>query len=136
MHARVRLGIEHECQHQELFFTDIKYSLSINPLSPAYSAAAAPRSSDGATAPLVWSVVDGGLVSIGHDGAGFCFDNEQPRHPVYIAPFELAQRLVTNGEYEQFIADGGYQRPELWLADGWAYLAARELDGAAVLAGQ
>ena len=122
IHARVRLGIEHECQHQELFFTDIKYSLSINPLSPAYSAAAAPRSSDGATAPLAWSVVDGGLVSIGHDGAGFCFDNEQPRHPVYIAPFELAQRLVTNGEYEQFIADGGYQRPELWLADGWATL--------------
>jgi len=119
IHARVRLGIEHECQHQELFFTDIKYSLSINPLSPIFSAAAAPKSSDGVTAPLAWSVVDGGLVSIGHDGAGFCFDNEQPRHQVYIAPFELARRLVTNGEYEQFIADGGYQRPELWLSDGW-----------------
>ncbi len=119
IHARVRLGIEHECQHQELFFTDIKYSLSINPLSPAFLAAAAPKSSDGVTAPLAWSVVDGGLVSIGHDGAGFCFDNEQPRHQVYIAPFELARRLVTNGEYEQFIADGGYQRPELWLSDGW-----------------
>ena len=119
IHARVRLGIEHECQHQELFFTDIKYSLSINPLSPAYSSAAAPKSSDGVTAPLAWSVVDGGLMSIGHDGAGFCFDNEQPRHQVYIAPFELARRLVTNGEYAQFIADGGYQRPELWLSDGW-----------------
>ena len=119
IHARVRLGIEHECQHQELFFTDIKYSLSINPLSPAFSAAAAPKSSDGVTAPLAWSVVDGGLMSIGYDGAGFCFDNEQPRHQVYIAPFELARRLVTNGEYAQFIADGGYQRPELWLSDGW-----------------
>jgi ergothioneine biosynthesis protein EgtB len=119
IHARVRLGIEHECQHQELFFTDIKYSLSINPLSPAFLAAAARTSSDDSTAPLAWSVVDGGLVSIGHDAAGFCFDNEQPRHQVYIEPFELARRLVTNGEYAQFIADGGYQRPELWLADGW-----------------
>jgi ergothioneine biosynthesis protein EgtB len=119
IHARVRLGIEHECQHQELFFTDIKYSLSINPLSPAFSVAVAPISVDGATAPLAWSVVDGGLVSIGNDTSDFCFDNEQPRHQVYIAPFELARRLVTNGEYAQFIADGGYQRPELWLADGW-----------------
>ncbi|EED35182.1 hypothetical protein NOR51B_1127 [Luminiphilus syltensis NOR5-1B] len=116
---RMRLGIEHECQHQELFFTDIKYSLSINPLHPVFSPSETDADTSDIESPLRWLSFPGGLSSIGHEGPDFCFDNEQPRHPVYLQPFELASRLVTNGEFQQFIDDGGYQRPELWLADGW-----------------
>jgi len=114
---RVVLGLEHEQQHQELFFTDLKYSLAVNPLAPGYVECDLPASTAGA-APR-WLGFDGGLVEVGHTGDGFCFDNELPRHRVYIEPFELADRLVTNGEYAAFIADGGYRRPELWLSDGW-----------------
>jgi ergothioneine biosynthesis protein EgtB len=117
INARAVLGVEHERQHQELFFTDIKYSLSINPLLPIYlEAAAAPT---GAAMPLQWLSYEGGLVETGFDGDGFCFDNELPRHKTFLQAFELANRLVSNGEYQQFIDDGGYERPELWLADGW-----------------
>ena len=115
---RLRLGIEHERQHQELLFTDIKYSLAVNPLLPALSDA--PVDSTGDTPPLRWERFEGGLLEIGHDGEGFCFDNEQPRHRSYLQPFTLADRLVSNGEFAEFVADGGYERPELWLADGWA----------------
>lgn len=114
---RTRLGVEHERQHQELFFTDIKYSLAINPLLPTYVKTRAEQ--DVEVAELQWHHFAGGLVDIGFEGTGFCFDNEQPRHKAFIAPFELAHRLVSNGEYQQFIDDGGYRRPELWLSDGW-----------------
>jgi ergothioneine biosynthesis protein EgtB len=115
---RLRLGIEHERQHQELFFTDLKYSLAINPLLPTYIDHPTPRVAPPTA--LSWLAFDGGLVETGFDGEGFCFDNELPRHRCYVEDFELANRLVTNEEYAAFIADGGYQRPELWLADGWA----------------
>ncbi len=116
--TRIALGIEHECQHQELFFTDLKWSLGVNPMLPTYVAAAA----NGNTEPVAqsWQAFNGGLVATGFDGEGFCFDNELPRHQVFVEPFALSGRLVTNGEFEIFIDDGGYERPELWLADGWA----------------
>ncbi len=117
---RCRLGIEHEQQHQELFFTDLKYSLFCNPLLPAYAPAC--ERSPGTAGSTVWQAFSGGLAEIGYDGADFAFDNEAPRHRVYIAPYELADRLVSNAEYRQFIDDGGYRRAELWLADGWTAL--------------
>ncbi|MEP5837475.1 MAG: ergothioneine biosynthesis protein EgtB [Marinobacter sp.] len=113
----VELGTHHEQQHQELFFTDIKYSLARNPLYPAYSGEPAPGG--GASRPLTWLEHPGGTVDVGHRGEGFCFDNELPAHPVLLQAFALADRLVTCGEYLAFIDDAGYQRPELWLSDGW-----------------
>ncbi|EAQ98203.1 ergothioneine biosynthesis protein EgtB [Congregibacter litoralis] len=116
--ARTVLGIEHERQHQELFFTDLKFSLSANPLYPAYVPAAIEAQQT--SAPLSWTRFEEGLVEVGHSGEEFCFDNELPRHRVFLEAFELANRLVTNGEYQAFVDDGAYERPELWLADGWA----------------
>jgi len=117
--ARCRLGIEHERQHQELLYTDIKYALAANPLAPAL-AGTAPTATRAAAAPAQdWLAFDGGLVAIGHQGDGFAFDNELPRHRSWLEPFRLASRLVSNGEYQAFIEDGAYRRPELWLADGW-----------------
>jgi ergothioneine biosynthesis protein EgtB len=115
---RLVLGIEHERQHQELFFTDIKYSLGVNPLYPAYGTKSFDTGAD--VEPASWLSYPGGLVEIGHEGAGFCFDNELPRHQAFLEPFQLNSRLVTNAEYQQFIDAGGYQNAELWLADGWA----------------
>jgi len=115
--TRVQLGIEHERQHQELFFTDLKWSLAENPLLPAYTKQHTSRTRE--PTQQSWHGFGGGLVETGHTGEGFCFDNELPRHQVFVEPFELAGRLITNGEYEIFIDDGGYQRSELWLADGW-----------------
>ncbi|HUS23043.1 MAG TPA: ergothioneine biosynthesis protein EgtB [Aeromicrobium sp.] len=113
----IELGFNHEQQHQELLLMDIKHVLSLNPLQPAYAGAVPdPAQPDR----MGWADFDGGLVEIGHDGAGFSFDNELPRHPQWLAPFRLADRLVTNAEWLEFMADGGYQRPELWLSDGWA----------------
>lgn len=116
---RCRLGIEHEMQHQELFFTDLKYSLSINPLAPAPWTLPAGGRESPATA-MAWLAFDGGLKEIGFDGQGFSFDNELPRHRHYLPPFTLANRLVTNGEFREFVEDGGYHNPRWWLADGWA----------------
>ncbi len=118
----VELGTHHEQQHQELFFTDIKYSLSRNPLYPAYSDGQLDAQSDRT---LGWVEHPGGQVEVGHSGAGFCFDNEQPAHAVLLTPFALADRLVTNGEFLAFVEDGGYQRPELWLSDGWSTVGER-----------
>ena len=115
---RTVLGIEHERQHQELFFTDLKYSLGANPLYPAYGSASVAESP--ALAPTRWTAFEAGLSEIGYAGEDFCFDNELPRHRVYLQAFELANRLVTNAEYQAFVDDGAYRRPELWLADGWA----------------
>ena len=121
----VELGLHHEQQHQELLLTDIQHALSFNPQHPAY-ARRWPLTST-APQPLRWHTYGGGLEPCGFepslDGA-FAFDNETPRHPAYIAPFELASRLVTNGELMAFIADAGYQRPELWLAMGWDWVQA------------
>ena len=114
----VELGTHHEQQHQELFFTDIKYSLSKNPLYPPYTTD--DMGQGGSTRQLDWLQHPGGVVQVGHVAGDFCFDNEQPAHDVLLQPFALADRLVTNGDYLAFMEDGGYQRPELWLSDGWA----------------
>ncbi|MCC5857269.1 MAG: ergothioneine biosynthesis protein EgtB [Ectothiorhodospiraceae bacterium] len=117
--ALIRLGTHHEQQHQELLLTDIKHTLSLNPLLPA--AYREQHAADaGAEQPLRFIPGPAGLVTIGHRGDGFHFDNEGPAHQVFLQAFELANRPVSNREYRQFISDGGYRRPELWLSDGWA----------------
>jgi ergothioneine biosynthesis protein EgtB len=118
--AALELGQNHEEQHQELLLTDVKHLLGENPLAPAYRAGSALPAV--AASPLTWHREDGGVVSIGHDGPSFAFDNESPRHKVFLAPFEIASRLVTCSEYLAFIEDGGYRRPELWLSEGWAWV--------------
>jgi ergothioneine biosynthesis protein EgtB len=123
--ALVTLGLQHEQQHQELMLTDVKHLLAQNPIAPAYDGDA--MTPDAAPLPLAFLEFDGGLVEIGHDGRGFAFDNELPRHRSYVAPFELASRLVTNGEYREFIEAGGYRDPALWLAEGWDKVASGEL---------
>jgi dimethylhistidine N-methyltransferase len=114
------LGLAHEQQHQELILMDILHLFSRSPLAPAYAPARA-RASVGAT-DLGWVAFEGGLVEIGREAEGLVFDNETPRHRVWVPPFRLADRLVTNGEWLQFMADDGYGRPEFWLADGWAWV--------------
>jgi ergothioneine biosynthesis protein EgtB len=117
--VRIEVGVHHEQQHQELLVTDIKHLLSRNPLDPAYLDGQ-PRSDDAASSPdLRWADFVRGVVGIGCDRAGFHFDNEGPVHDVLVHPFQITQRLITNGEYQAFIEDGGYQRPELWLSEGW-----------------
>jgi ergothioneine biosynthesis protein EgtB len=111
------LGLNHEQQHQELMLTDLKHVFSCNPLRPVYRARSVGRSDDPGA--LHWKDCPGDLHWIGHAGAGFAFDNEMPRHQVFVTPYRLAARLVTNAEYTNFMADGGYRRPELWLSAGW-----------------
>jgi len=123
----VELGLNHEEQHQELILADMLHALSCNPLLPAYLPAQAPAlrlATATAAAQPHWIDVPGGTVHVGHGGEGFAFDNETPRHPVLLAPYRIADRLVSCGEYAQFIADGGYERPALWLSDGWAAVQA------------
>ncbi|MBX9634514.1 MAG: ergothioneine biosynthesis protein EgtB [Magnetospirillum sp.] len=110
------LGIAHEQQHQELILTDGLALFARNPLEPAWGKSPPPH---GPAAPLDWIGHAGGMVEIGHSGRGFAFDNEGPRHPVLLAPFRLASRPVTNGEWQDFMADGGYAQPLLWQSDGW-----------------
>ena len=123
--ARMQLGLQHEQQHQELVLTDVLHLLAQNPLLPAYQ--------DGYTAareaPAAqhWAHFEGGLAEVGHDGAGFCFDNERPRHRQFVAPFALSTRLVTNGQYLAFIEAGGYRDPALWLAEGWDAVQTQQL---------
>ena len=114
----INLGLNHEQQHQELILTDIKHVLAQNPLYPAY-AESIPRSG-GSAPPLHWISFPEGLHDIGYEGNNFFFDNEGPRHRQYLECFELASRLVTSDEFLNFMEDGGYRRPELWLSDGWA----------------
>ena len=121
----IELGLHHEQQHQELILMDIKHALSLNPLFPAYAPERLPAT---AGAPLGWLEFEGGLVEMGHAGGGFAFDNEGPRHRTWVDPFALATRLVTCGEYEAFIADGGYRRPEFWLSAGWDCVKQRDWD--------
>ncbi|HRI17414.1 MAG TPA: ergothioneine biosynthesis protein EgtB [Burkholderiaceae bacterium] len=120
------LGLHHEQQHQELILTDVLHLLSCNPLRPAYRAPSpTPRRS---APPLEWIEFDGGRVEIGHDGHGFAFDNEQPRHPRLLAPHALANRLVTQGEWLAFIDDGGYADPRWWLSAGWDWVRAQRVE--------
>jgi ergothioneine biosynthesis protein EgtB len=125
------LGLHHEQQHQELILTDIKHALWSNPLRGGYRAAPAAAATAGRarSGPAGWIGHPGGLVEIGQPSPvtseqPFAFDNEGPRHAVLVRPFQLADRLVTCGEYRAFIDDGGYRRPELWLSDGWAAVSA------------
>ena len=131
----LELGLQHEQQHQELLVTDLKHLLSCNPLHPVYADPTAARMSvvpaagetaarPGRPSPPAWQGFAAGLVEIGHHGPGFAFDNETPRHCVWLEPFELANRPVSNRAYLEFMADGGYRRPELWLADGWGRVQA------------
>lgn len=114
------LGLQHEQQHQELMYTDILHAFWCNPLLPAVLPAGPVASLAAAPAPLRWLDQAGGVAAIGHEGSGFAFDNERPRHPVMLAPHAIADRLVSCGEYAAFVADGGYERASLWLSDGWA----------------
>jgi ergothioneine biosynthesis protein EgtB len=126
----IELGIAHEQQHQELLLTDIKHALAQNPLGPAMWAAPAEVQRSGGQPD--WHEHPGGIALIGHQGAqeggGFAFDNEGPAHRVLLEPFALAGRLVNNGEWEQFIADGGYKTASLWLSDGWDWIRRKRVE--------
>ena len=115
--SRIELGVNHEEQHQELLLTDVQHALWTNPLRPAYREGGSELA--GEVGALEFVRFGGGLHEIGHGGEGFSFDNERPRHRVWLEEFGLAKRLVTVGEYAAFMADGGYERAELWLSDGW-----------------
>lgn len=124
--ALLTLGLHHEQQHQELILTDLLHLLSRNPLRPVYRQAPPPRA--GSAAPPAWIGFGGGLTEIGHAGDGFSFDNELPRHRCWLAPFALANRLVTQGEWVAFIDDGGYRDPRWWLAAGWDWVRAQRIE--------
>jgi ergothioneine biosynthesis protein EgtB len=115
----VEIGLQHEQQHQELLLTDVKFNFSCNPLLPAFAqmnvADLANKKSE-----TTFVDIDGGLVEIGFEGPGFSFDNERPKHKVYLEPYRIASHPVTNGEYISFIEAGGYEQAEHWLSDGWA----------------
>jgi len=114
----VELGLNHEQQHQELLLTDVKHLFARNPMAPTYRQVKEAKSIP--IRSLAWHAFAGGLVEVGHDRAGFSFDNESPRHRVHLEPFELASRPIRNGEFAAFIEDGGYRRPELWLSEGFS----------------
>lgn len=120
---RIELGIHHEQQHQELLCYDIKHALWTNPLHPAYTEGGSFRANE---QPMRWLDFAGGLTEIGHVGEGFAYDNESPRHTVFLQPYTLASRAVTCAEYRAFIEDGGYTRPELWLSEGWDTVRAQQ----------
>jgi ergothioneine biosynthesis protein EgtB len=118
---RIELGANHEEQHQELLITDILHAFYTNPLKPKYrdQGSGVRGQKSAAERPLGFTEFEGGLREAGHAGNGFCFDNEMPRHRVWLEPYALADRLVTCSEYAEFMADGGYQKPEFWLSAGW-----------------
>ena len=118
----VELGCHHEQQHQELLLTDILHLLAQSPIRPAYLAPSPLPVDLRPAKPLSYKAFDGGLISIGHDGDGFAFDSEGPSHQVFVEPFRIADRLVTNGEWIAFMADRGYENPMLWLSEGWAHV--------------
>jgi len=121
--ALVALGLAHEEQHQELILMDALHLFSRSPLKPAVLEGAPAAAAD--PGPLTFTSHAGGVVEIGREGEGFAFDNERPRHRAFLQPYRLADRLVTNAEWGAFIDDGGYRRPEFWLADGWAIVQAQ-----------
>lgn len=114
----VELGCHHEQQHQELMLTDLKHLFSHNPVNPVFAPRVAPARAE--ATPRAFVRFEGGLVEVGAPADGFAFDNERPRHRVFLEPFAVANRLVTNAEFSEFIDDGGYERPELWLDEGLA----------------
>jgi len=118
------LGINHEQQHQELILTDIKHALFQNPTYPAVFDKQVPSEEE---SDLRWLAVQGGEVGIGYEGDGFCFDNELPRHRVLLDDFEIANRPVSNAEWLEFMQDGGYEQPLLWLSDGWSWLESSQI---------
>ena len=118
----VEIGMHHEQQHQELILTDLKHVFSVNPLFPVYADAPPRATTD--VGPMAWVPFEEGLYEIGHDGKGFAYDNEGPRHRHFLEAFALSDRLVTNREYLMFMEDGGYERPELWLSLGAAAVEA------------
>ncbi|MEL0083534.1 MAG: ergothioneine biosynthesis protein EgtB, partial [Gammaproteobacteria bacterium] len=121
MEPLILLGTHHEQQHQELLFTDTLYNFSTHPAAPAYRDSPVPLSTlPTGGKPLTFTAFEGGLQQIGSDQTGFSFDNESPRHATYLQPYRLADRLITNSEFLEFIEDGGYQSARLWLSDGWA----------------
>ncbi len=120
----IDIGLNHEQQHQELMLTDVKHVFWVNPLRPAYRPARPSAAAEGV--PMKWVKFDGGVRQIGHAGDAFAFDNESPRHKVYLEPFELGSRLVTNGEWKRFMEDGGYARADCWLSAGLATAKAEE----------
>ncbi len=123
----IELGMNHEQQHQELILTDVKYGLAENPLRPSYRNSEQSGQQPHKAAPaLHWQSFPEGVHSIGFEGDGFTFDNETPAHNVYLAPFQLASRLVTNGEYIEFMRDNGYGTAALWLSDGWDTVRAND----------
>ncbi|OMP66337.1 ergothioneine biosynthesis protein EgtB [Domibacillus epiphyticus] len=113
----LEIGLHHEQQHQELLLTDIKYNFFQNPLKPLYTQL---KETAKEQTLMIFKEFQGGLVEIGYQGGEFSFDNEHPRHKVWLEPYKLASRLVTNGEYLAFMKDGGYEKPQYWLSDGWA----------------
>ena len=119
----IEIGVHHEQQHQELILTDVKHLLAQNRTQPAYAEAI--PAAERAPSQLDWTAFAGGVQRIGHDGAGFAFDNETPRHRTVVEPYRLANRLITNGEYLAFMEDGAYSNPALWLSDGWAVVCER-----------
>ena len=128
----LEIGLNHEQQHQELILTDIKHALWSSPMRPAYRARPAQLSSPATQVPdpwdtrsYIWQEFKGGIHQIGHAGQGFAFDNEGPRHEVLLRPFRIASRAVTSGEWLEFMADGGYRNPALWLSDGWDAICAQ-----------
>ena len=125
----ITLGIHHEQQHQELIVTDVKNGLWANPLRPAYREQAPARPASSSVHGLRWKSFPEGTYLIGFEGGGFGFDNEGPRHKVYLEPFRLASRLATNAEYLEFMRDGGYSTPTLWLSDGWDTVRANQWTG-------
>ncbi|HEX8262416.1 MAG TPA: ergothioneine biosynthesis protein EgtB [Allosphingosinicella sp.] len=128
--ALVELGLNHEQQHQELMLMDLTAAFAENPLRPALWAGP-PLSPHRPATPLRWVEGRSGIVEIGHSGGGFAFDCEGPRHPVLLHRHALAHRLVSNAEWAGFIEDGGYSRPELWMADGWAWAAGNGIEAPA-----
>ena len=122
LEALLLLGFHHEQQHQELLMTDLKHILAMNPLRPAYRSNLPPSPLEPLASQERWLDYPGGLYTLGHAGEGFAFDNESPRHPTYLQDYWLAARLVTNGDYLEFIDAGGYCKPEYWLAEGWITL--------------
>jgi ergothioneine biosynthesis protein EgtB len=120
----IEIGIHHEQQHQELILTDIKHLFSKNPLYPVYYESKKDESPDKKAAPLSWKEFDEGIYLTGNNGEGFSYDNERMQHKQYLNKFAIANRLITNGEFLEFIEDDGYKRAELWLSDGFAKVEA------------
>ncbi len=122
LHDLIVIGLNHEQQHQELLLTDFKYTLGTNPLFPAYLPGGEKEPADARSArPMGWLPVDEGVYEIGYKGDGFCYDNELGAHRVFLQEYQLADRLVTNGEYLEFMAAGGYEQFQYWLSEGWEW---------------